>query len=95
MRTELGRLLRDATFTTVASAIALGLGVYQVGNGVAYLIAEAVEDNTALRNPTLGFAVRGHIFYFQPLIEGLITLGIVLVVVLIARRRVGTSTESA
>jgi F0F1-type ATP synthase membrane subunit c/vacuolar-type H+-ATPase subunit K len=94
MRADLGRLLRDARFTTIAFALALGACLLQVALGVGYLVSQAIQDNTALTVPTLGFQVRGHIFYFQPLVEALIAFGIVLAVVIFVRRRYGARNDS-
>jgi hypothetical protein len=81
------RLLRDATLTTLAFAIALGWSLLQVALGVGYLITAALQ-RTEGSSPGLSFAVGSHIFDFQPLIQALIEFGVVVGVVLLVRRQV-------
>jgi hypothetical protein len=93
MRRDLERLLRDTTLTTFAFAIALGWSLFQVALGVGYLITAALQ-RTQGPGPGLSFAVGSHIFDFQPLVQALIEFGIVLVVVLLVRQRVGSRPAS-
>lgn len=93
MRQDLERLLREATLTTLAFAIALGWALYQAVSGLAYLITTALTsvDST---NEGFGFGLGqltwrlgNHVFAFAPLIQGLIEFAVVLTVVLLVRRR--------
>jgi hypothetical protein len=90
MRADLERLLRDITLTTLAFAIALGWALFQVAEAVGYLIAAALQTTEGPR-PGLSFSIGRHIFVFQPLVQALVEFAVVLVVVLLARRRVGST----
>lgn len=93
MWADLERLLRDATFTTIAFAIAIGWALLQLAQGVSYLVTEAVQKTpggvTGGPDSGLAFAVGSHVFDFQPLVGGLVEFGVVLLVVLLLRRWVG------
>ena len=83
------RLLRDVTLMTLASAIALGWSLFQVAQGLGYLILEAVRKN---EGPALGlsFASGHHIFEFDRFLLGLVEFCVVVAVILIARRQIDT-----
>jgi hypothetical protein len=93
MRADIERLLRDATFTTIAFAIAFGWALLQLAQGVSYLVTEAVQKTpggvAGGPDSGLAFAVGNHVFDFQPLVAGLVQFGVVLLVVLLLRRWVG------
>ncbi len=95
MRTELDRLLRDTTLTTLALVIALGWSLYQVGAGVAGLITIGLQDTGSEGGkPPLSVGWGDHVFYFEPLLHDLIALAAVLAVVLVVQRRSEVETVS-
>jgi large-conductance mechanosensitive channel len=87
----LERLLREATLTTLAFAIALGWAFYQAVSGLAALITNALPSlNEAEGQFGLGplaWRLGNHVFAFAPLIQGLIEFAVVLALVLLVRRR--------
>ena len=91
MRSELERLLRDTTLTTLAFAIALGWSLYQVGVSVASLINLGILHTTEGGKPPLSVAWGDHVFYFEPLLLNILVLFVVLAVILLVQRRVRPS----
>jgi hypothetical protein len=86
VRSELERLLRDTTLTTLAFAIALGWSLYKVAVSVGSLIALGLR-HTEGSKPPLSAGWGDHIFYFEPLLLDLIVLVVVLAFVLGVQRR--------
>jgi hypothetical protein len=94
LRQDLERLLRETTLTTLAFAIALGWSLYQVASGLGGLIVLALQNSGDGDFPLptgIGWTWDGHIFEFQPLLQGLIEFALVLAVVLLVRRRARSS----
>jgi hypothetical protein len=88
VRSELERLLRDTRLTTVGFALALGWALYKVGVSVASLITLGLKDTGSEGGkPPLSVGWGDHIFYFEPLLQDLIALAVVLAVVLVVHRR--------
>jgi hypothetical protein len=85
MPTELDRLLRDVTLMTLAFAIALGWSLFQVAEGVETLVIGAIHrsDNSP---GGLSFILGQHVFYFEPLLGGLVELAVVMAVILLVQR---------
>jgi hypothetical protein len=91
LRQDLERLLREATLTALAFAIALGWALYQAASGFAYLITTGLtsfdDADTAVVGGSLTWRLGKHVLVFAPLIQGLVELAVVLVLVLLVRRR--------
>lgn len=81
--------MRDVTLMTLAFAIALGWALFQVANGLGYLVVAALQRTNG-PGPPLSFALGRHVFDFQPLLLGLVEFGVVLAVVLAVRRWIRT-----
>ena len=89
VRRDVEKLLRDTTLTTLAFAIALGWSLFQVAEGVATLIAAALERVGPAefgRDGMLSWHVAERVFIFGPLVVGLIELGVVLAAIALLRR---------
>ena len=89
VRSDLERHLRDVTLITLVFAIAIGWSLYQVASALGYFFVTIFQraDNTP--DTAFSFALRSHVFYFDPLVESLIALGFLLAVALYVRRRFG------
>ena len=92
MKTDLVGVLRDVPLTTLALAIALGLSLIQIAQGVAAFITDATQHGHDL-NEGLGLYGGGlnwfcghHLFAFGQFVTGLIELGTVLLIALLVRR---------
>ena len=87
MRSDLDRLLRDVTLLTLVFAIAIGWALYQVGSAVGYFFITIFQKAENTPDTTFSFSIGSHVFYFDPLIESLITLAFLLAVALVVGRR--------
>jgi hypothetical protein len=94
VRSDLERVLRDVTLTTLALAIALGWSLYETVYGLAYFITTLLQrfsPSELAGGGSLGdlsWPVGNHVLAFGPLLRGLIEVSVVLVVVAFVRRYV-------
>jgi hypothetical protein len=98
---DLKDVLRDASLTTIAFAIALGYALLQTAEGVAYFVEGVTAHSHDFGRfglaslPQYGQSltwVWGHrLFTFGQLVSGLIELGTILLVAAFVRRRSKTS----
>ena len=98
VRSDLERLMRDTTLTTLAFAIAIGWALYQLAASIAGFITTAIQDTTIQDTvdaggefPSFSLHWGDHVFYFLPLVQNLIVLAVVLAVALVVHRRARAS----
>ena len=74
---------------TLVFAIAIGWSLYQVASSLGYFVITAFQKAEAGNTPdtALSFTVSSHVLYFDPVLEDLVTLAVVLVVALFVQRR--------
>jgi hypothetical protein len=96
VRSDLDRLLREVTLTTLAFGIALGWSLFQAVQGVAYFITTLLQrvstDEFGPSGPSgdLSWQVGNHVLQFGPLLRGFLELAAVLLVIVLVRRRAGS-----
>ncbi len=90
--------MRDVQLTTLAFAIAFGLALIQMAEGVAYFVEGLAEHGHNLRDVlgfpglpvegnSLSWVWGGHLFSFGQFVIGLIALGVVWLAAVLVRRR--------
>jgi hypothetical protein len=93
MKVGFGSVMRDVQLTTLALAIAFGLSLIQIAEGVASFIEGLTQHGSGAHQAQFEFGVSlswvfgGHLFAFGQLVQGLIMLGVVWVVAWLVRRR--------
>ena len=97
MKADFGTVMQDVQLTTLALAIGFGLALIQMAEGVAYFIQGLAVHGSGVHDipgfPTLPaeanaltWVFGGHLFEFGQLVNGLIELGVLLLVAILVRR---------
>jgi large-conductance mechanosensitive channel len=102
VRRDVERLMRDATLTALAFAIALGWSLYQVASGVGIFVTtllqrfETSSGMEAIPYFSGGLAWRkgNRVFAFGPVLQGFIEFAVVLAVFILVQRMKRSNTRS-
>jgi len=99
MREAFARLLREVTIVALALGIAVGWTLIGLANGVSSLVTglltEYSDPAQIFEGAPLSWRIGDRVLTLYPLVEGLVELGVVLMVAWFVLRRSAGSVEGA